>query len=171
MFDSHNRPSQRKTIAASAALVTMAAFLAAPAVAATTPGIPCPEANEATLLVQIEELTAVVVNHDIVITATTTGVPLEDINVATSATVLAPLAAAAIRDAFLEVDSAKLESPALTTAKTKLRAPMAGTDSKVESSTDERTEVKPASGMNTKLPGISDEEFSRYKKQMYRRDI
>jgi hypothetical protein len=171
MFDSRKRPNQRKTIAASAALVTMAAILAAPAVAATTPGISCPETNEANLHVQVEALTAVPVNHEIMLIPTSTRTPLEEINVATSATVLAPLAEAAIRDAFQGVDSAKLESPAITAAKTKLTAPMAGTDSKVEASTEKRPEVAPVSGMNTKLPGISDDEFSRYKKQMYRRDI
>jgi hypothetical protein len=168
MFDSRKRLNQRKTIAASAALVTMAAFLAAPAVAATTPRIHCPETDEATLQVQIEELTAVLVNNEISLITRTA---LEEINVATSATVLAPLAEAAIRDAFLGIDSAKLESPAITTAKTRVSAPMAGTDSKVESSTEIRPEVAPVSGMNTKLPGISDDEFARYKKQMYRRDI
>ncbi len=47
---------------------------------------------------------------------------------------------------------------------------MAGTEAKPEPATDNEGAV-PDSGMNTQLPGVSDEDFLRYKKQMYRRDI
>ena len=70
------------------------------------------------------------------------------------ASLLAPRAAAAIREAF----------------KLSHTPPMAGTDAKPESANDDESTV-PDSGMNTELPGVSDEDFARYKKQMYRRDI
>jgi hypothetical protein len=46
---------------------------------------------------------------------------------------------------------------------------MAGTKPKAETTETEGDES--VSGMNTKLPGISDDAMLRYKKQMFRRDI
>jgi hypothetical protein len=48
---------------------------------------------------------------------------------------------------------------------------MAGTDAKPVSAPEDDETTVPDSGMNTKLPGVSEEDFLRYKKQMYRRDI
>jgi hypothetical protein len=82
---------------------------------------------------------------------------------------LAPRAEAAIRDAFEESDRFSIDSPDVNASRAVLAPPMAGMDSKADTTDDNGEE--PVSGMNTKLPGVSDDLSSRYKKQMFRRDI
>jgi hypothetical protein len=82
---------------------------------------------------------------------------------------LAPRAEEAIREAFKEVDSATLHSSDTDLSDAALTPPMAGAESKAETVEAENKGV--VSGMNTKLPGVSDDAMSRYKKQMFRRDI
>ena len=79
-------------------------------------------------------------------------VPVSDIESVSSASLLAPRAEAAIRDAFEDSDLSAELPPSETTVKSD-------------------TQVFPIREMNTKLPGISDVASSRYKKQMFRRDI
>ncbi len=159
MFDRRRKPKQQNTFAASAALIVLAGICAAPALAATSTRIDCPDqATKATLDVPVHILTTELVSNSIPAEAHAndkTIVELEDIETASSNSLLAPRAAAAIRDAF------RLSNT----------PPMAGTDSKPEPVTDDDKSVLPESGLNTELPGVSDEDFSRYKKQMYRRDI
>ncbi|MCJ7590385.1 MAG: hypothetical protein MUO51_03435 [Woeseiaceae bacterium] len=94
---------------------------------------------------------------------------------ASSMSLLAPRAEAAIREAFNEGDSAA-NSPASNLTKATLAPPMAGTAAKpIATSSDDddnsNTSVGPVLEMNARLPGVSDDTLSRYKKQMYRRDI
>jgi len=161
MADRHSTPKQHKTFAANAALFVVAAMFAAPALATTKSQVPCSDATAADLETPVQVLITEVVNHDI---------PVSSINTDTSTSILAPRAEAAIRNAFEESDIASSDTSGLDLTNALLAPPMAGTDTKTESTDDEK-QPEPESGMNTKLPGVSDDDSSRYKKQMYRRDI
>ncbi len=158
MFDRRSKPKQQNTFAASATLIVLAGFCTAPALAATSARIGCPEeATKATLDVPVHILTTELVSHSDPAEPNADDeaiAEIVEIEIAASSSLLAPRAAAAIRDAF----------------KMSHTPPMAGADAKPEPATDDEGTV-PDSGMNTELPGVSDEDFSRYKKQMYRRDI
>jgi hypothetical protein len=159
MFDRRRKPKQQNTFAASAALVVLAGICAAPALAASSTRIDCPEeATKATLDVPAHILSTELVSNSIPAEPNAkdqTFAELDEIKTAAPKSLLAPRAAAAIRDVF----------------KLSHTPPMAGTDAKPEAATDDDTRTLPESGMNTGLPGVSDEDFSRHKKQMYRRDI
>lgn len=170
MADRHTLPKRQKTFAANAAFFVMAAIFAVPALAATSSRIPCSEADVATLNVPVNTLITTIVSHDFPAIATMDDAARDEIETVSSASLLAPRAEAAIRDAFKEIDSAAIEPSDAELAKAVLRRSMAGTDSTVET-TDDDDRQEPVSGMNTKLPGISDDASSRYKKQMFRRDI
>ncbi len=163
MFDRRSKPYQQNTFAAGAALLVMAGFFAAPALAATSAQIPCPDATEATLDVPVHVLVAEFVNQNVPAASITDDEAIAAIEITASYSLLAPRAEAAIRNAF---DSSNAEVTGVAHT-----PPMAGTDAKSEpaSHDDERAETDPV--MNTRLPGISDDDFLRYKKQMYRRDI
>ena len=165
---SRQSPHQR-TLAASAALFVLAAIFAAPALAATSSRIPCSEAVEATLNVAVNTLITETVGHNSPAPSIIDETGLDESSVISSASLLAPRAEEAIREAFEEIDSAELGSSNTALPDAKLRLPIVGTESKAESTQTDDKEV--VSGMNTKLPGISDEDMTRYKKQMFRRDI
>ncbi len=170
MVDRQVPPNQRKTIAAKTAFIALAAIIAAPGLAATSSRIPCSEAVEATLNVTDTALIIASVSHDSPAPSIDNDTPVEEIAVVSSTSLLGPRAEAAIRDAFSESDSASIDSSDAALSRAMLTPPMAGTESKPQTTTDEDGE-EPVSGMNTKLPGISDDALSRYKKQMFRRDI
>ncbi len=160
MADRRNQPQQQTSLAASAAFFLMSVAIGAPAIAASAKQNPCPgEALVADLEVPVEALVSQFVNNDIPDPATS---------------LLAPLAEAAIREAFDEQDNVIVRG---TTNLTKATAapPMAGTESNVMKSLpnedDNGIPAEHVPDMNTRLPGVSDEALSRYKKQMYRRDI
>lgn len=159
MFDRRSKPIHQNTFTASAALIVLAGIFTAPALAATSTRIDCPEeATKATLDVPVHILTTELVSNNIPTEPSAddkTIAELDEIETASSNSLLAPQAAAAIRDAF----------------KLSHTPPMAGTAAKPEPATDDDKSTLPDSGMNTELPGVSDEDFLRYKKQMYRRDI
>ena len=158
MFDRRSKPKQQNTFVAIAALVVLAGIWTPPALAATSARIDCPEeATRATLDVPADSLTTELVSHSDSAAPNADDeaiAEIDEIETASSTSLLAPRAAAAIRDAF----------------KSSHTPPMAGTEAKPEPATDNENAV-PDSGMNTQLPGVSDEDFLRYKKQMYRRDI
>jgi hypothetical protein len=141
MVNLRKTPNQQNTFAASAALLVLAGISAAPALAATASQINCPIASVATLDVPFQGCNVPAVVEDEAI---------EEIEFTSSESLLAPRAEAAIRNAF----------KAGTEAKTKTLS---------ADENDKRTEADAT--MSTKLPGISDADFARYKKQMYRRDI
>ncbi len=154
MANRHNTPYQLKTVA----LSLMAAIFCAPALAATSSRIPCNEVAVANLEIPVRSLVTQLTSND---------VP------ASSTSLLVPRAEAAIREAFKEGDSA-LESPATNLTKATLAPPMAGTEAKpiaTSGDDDDNSSVGPVREMNARLPGVSDDTLSRYKKQMYRRDI
>ena len=151
MFVSRNKALQRGNFAASAALLVLLGTLATPALAATTVQLPCPTTTAAaTLNVQVDQLAATLVSLNTTAEAETD--ETNDSDISTSQHLLAPLAEAAIKDAFERSEAV------VTTAKPDV-------------ATEDHKEANSDSGMNTRLPGISDTDFSRYKKQMYRRDI
>ena len=151
MFDRRSKPKHRNTFAANATLFVLAGICAAPALAATSARVDCPEeATRATLDVPVHILTTELVSNNIPAEPNT-----DDKTTASPTSLLAPRAAAAIRDVF----------------KLSHTPPMAGTDAKPEPATDDDKSTLLDPGVSTKLPGVSDEDFSRYKKHMYRRDI
>ncbi len=162
-------PTQKTTPAMNAVLVALVAICSAPALAATTSRIPCSEAVEATLTVLVDDLIAEVVSHDLPAPSINDARSIDEIEVVSSTSLLAPRAEAAIRDAFDESDRISIDSSDANLSRFVLTPPMAGKKSAVE--TTDKVVEGPASGMNTKLPGISDDDLSRYRKQMYRRDI
>ena len=161
-------PDRQKTFAADAAFFVMIAIFTTPALASTAIQIPCTDAPDATLEVPAEALVAKVVNHNIPISNVISD---DEFKIASSESLLVPRAAAAVRDAFEEIDRTDSDVADTMLTNAVLTPPMAGTDSKADSDGDSDAGSQPDSGMNTKLPGISDDDFSRYKKQMYRRDI
>ena len=143
MFGRRNKPDQRNNFAAGAAFFVMAGICTAPALAATSARIDCPEeATKATLDVPAHLLITNLVSHDKVETAP-------------ASSLLVPRASAAIRNAFISSHT----------------PPLVGADAKSVSASEDDESALPDSQMTTELPGVSDEEFARYKKQMYRRDI
>lgn len=168
MADRQLTPNLGKTLAGKAGLFVVAAIFTVPALAATGSRIPCSEAVEATLTVSDKVLITEAVSHDLPAPEIEDDTSINEIETISSSSLLAPRAEAAIRDAFEEIDSSSQES-ATDLSKTALTPPIAGTTTEVETAR-EKSEG-PARGMNTKLPGISDDALLRYKKQMYRRDI
>jgi hypothetical protein len=168
MADRQSLPERQNPYVANAALAVIAAIFTVPALASTATQIPCPEVSEATLEVPAEALVAKVVSHNIPASEI---ISSEEIKVISSKSLLVPRAAAAARDAFEETDRADSDVVDATLTNAVLTPPMAGTKSKQDSVRDSDAGPESDSGMNTKLPGISDDNSSRYKKQMYRRDI
>lgn len=164
MFDRRNPSVPQNTFAAAAALLLVSGILASPAIAATSSLFACKEATQATLHVHANELTTVVVSSTVTETSAEKTSLLQDVALTSPKNLLAPRAEAAIRDAFQE-------SEALLVVKAPMTAPMAGTKAQTETVTEEDEPEKSDLSMNTKLPGISDDDMVRYKKQMYRRDI
>ena len=164
MFDRRKSSETQNTFAAAAALLVVSGVLASPAIAATSSLLPCKEATQATLHVHSNELTTTVVSRTAAETSVGKTSLLENVAMSSSENLLAPRAEAAIRDAFQE-------SEALVVVNSAITAPMAGTKTQTETVTEEDEPVKSDLSMNTKLPGISDDDMLRYKKQMYRRDI
>jgi hypothetical protein len=143
MFGRRYDHKQRNTFAAGAAFFVIAGFCTAPALAATTSQMDCrEEATKATLEVPVRLLATNLVSHD-------------KIETTPPGNLLAPRASAAIRNAFMSSHT----------------PPMAGTDAKPVSASEDDESTVPDSGMNTELPGVSDSDLVRFKKQMYRRDI
>ena len=150
MFGRRYKTNQRNTFASGTAFFVLAGICTAPALAATSSQIDCPdEATKASLNVPAHLLATELVNHSV------PGAETDEVVVTPSSSLLAPQAAAAIRNAFISSHT----------------PPMAGTDAKPVSAPENDETTVPDPGMNTELPGVSEEEFLRYKKQMYRRDI
>lgn len=169
-------PKQQRTFAANAAFLVTAAVLSAPAFAATSRSIPCDDIPEATLEVPAKALVAEAISHDMPVAATLASVPgdvVGNIESIPSASLLAPRAEAAIRDAFEDSEAvSELQSSEDTEfSDSILTGPVVGTKSKSHTTVNSDSGTLPVGEMNTKLPGVSDVASSRYKKQMFRRDI
>jgi hypothetical protein len=160
MADRRTQPRQQTSFAVTAAVfLATAIIISAPTLAASDRHMPCADnAQAADLEVPVQALVAQLVNNDIP---------------SPSTSILAPLAEAAIREAFGDKEG-EIKLPAADLARATVAPPMAGTDSNSvapSNDADNNDSLVPAPDMNTRLPGVSDEALSRYKKQMYRRDI
>lgn len=87
------------------------------------------------------------------------------------AMLLAPRAEAAIREAFEVTQSAAENSPDEESAQTVATSPMAKTKSAADATDINESQTEAPLGMNTRLPGVSEEDLLLYKKQMFRKDI
>jgi len=159
MADRRIQPQQQSSIVASATFFLVLAMVG-PALAASDRQFPCPnEALAADLEVPVQALVTHLAANDIS---------------GPSSSLLAPLAEAAIREAFNEVDT-PAEQPVVNLMKAAVSPSLAESEANPVVSPTEDDGTSSAGGpvpdINTRLPGVSDEAFSRYKKQMYRRDI
>jgi hypothetical protein len=100
-------------------------------------------------------------------------VPEDDIEAVSSASLLAPQAEAAIRDAFKDsANVSELQSSKDTESSDSISTrPVAGAKYNSHTTVNSDDGTMPIREMNTKLPGVSDVASSSYKKQMFRRDI
>ena len=147
-----------------AAALLFGVFLAGPVSAANSVHSHCSEAGAANLHIQITDLVATPVSH-----TATDEAEADPMAVDSPDNLLTPRAEAAIRDAFGDENSK--EKIRADLVKAALAAPVAGTKLKAVTKAEKEQNVVPEQSMNTKLPGVSDDDLSRYKKQMYRRDI
>lgn len=142
------RPTERKqgTIAAVAASLVLTALVAtlsaAPALAAPALESLCDKTHNATLEVSEIQLTATPVSHDTVETDSAAKV-----DVLSADHLLKPRVEATIREVF------------------------ADSDDETKAAEDVQTEADDPVIMNTRVPGVSDDELARFKRQMYRKDI
>ena len=138
------RPTDRKqgNLAALAVSVVLATGFVTSANGAPVHDTLCSETHDATLEVSRIELTASLVNHE-----------MEDQDTADKVDTLAadhllrPRAVATIREVFADGDDEAEQSEAA------------------------QTDADEAVIMNTRVPGYSDDELMRFKRQMYRKDI
>jgi hypothetical protein len=172
LLDEYVRTYKRNTVALSTVFVVLAVIFSAPALASNISLIPCSKPASAALNVPTNVLAARVVNHDSPSSTIDNDTASVKVDVRSASGLLAPRAEAAIRHAFESSEMAVTDSSSAVPARLLRTPPMAGTDSKSEPpAADEDSHTDQESGMNTKLPGISDDDLVRYKKQMYRRDI
>lgn len=162
MAERRYSPKQPKSFAADAAIFLTAALFSLPALASSSTQIPCPLTDQATLEVSTDELVATKVSHDVSYVAPGKGSVTRTSDIVNPMSLLAPRAEAAIREAFRDSDT--------VATKTLITPPMAGTAPELAES-DEDAKIETPSGMTTRLPGVSDDDLSRFKKQMFRRDI
>jgi hypothetical protein len=158
MTDRRTQPQQQSSIVATAAFF-LVIVMADPALAASGKQLPCP--ND----VLVSDL-------EFSVQALVTDLASNDIS-GPSTSLLAPLAEAAIREAFDESDSA-LKLPETNFIKAAVSPSLAEAEVNPAVSPDNEKSTSnagPVPDMNTRLPGVSDGALSRYRKQMYRRDI
>lgn len=162
-------PKQPGSFAANAAILLTAAFFSLPAVASSSTPIPCPKSEQPNLKVSTDALAATTVSHDIsYVTPSQNAVPKQSENI-NPASLLAPRAEAAIREAFGESEQSPTVAPVIELIKT-VTPPMADGETQLDEFEEDAT-IETPSGMTTRLPGVSDDDLSRFKKQMFRRDI
>ncbi len=147
-----------------AVALAVGVLLAGPVNAANSVYSHCSEAGQANLHIQVSALVARPVSHSAAERTST-----DPLSIDAASSLLAPRAEAAIRDAFSDEDSK--EAIRTNLIKAALAAPVAGTKMKAVTKPDKEQTDVPNQSMNAKLPGVSDDDLSRYKKQMYRRDI
>jgi len=138
------RPTERKQgiLAVYAASLVLAAWFAGPAYGAAAHDTRCNQTHDATLEVSESELTATLINHEI-----EDQDAADKVDVQSADQLLRPRAAATIREVFGD------------------------SDDEAEQSEAAETESDDAVIMNTRVPGFSDDELARFKRQMYRKDI
>lgn len=174
MFGRQTKPAEKHLSVSYPMVVLLIGAFSAPAFATNIDNLPCETSTKKVSLdVKLDELIAVETSHEISVVTITKEDTLKKVSLTPSNRLLAPQAEAAIRDAFADSESTPQQSELdETTAQptSSIHLPMADTDATPKTDEEEVTPV-PESGMTTKLPGISDDDYQRYKKQMYRRDI
>lgn len=138
------RPTERKqgNLAALAVSVVLATGFVTSANGAPVHGKLCSETHDATLEVSEIELIASLVNHEMESQNAT-----DKVDTLAADHLLRPRAAATIREVFADGDDEAEQSEAA------------------------QTEADETVIMNTRVPGYSDDELTRFKRQMYRKDI
>jgi len=142
------RPTGRKqgniaAVAASLLLTALVATLsAAPTFAAPAYEALCNKTHDATLDVSENELTATPVSHDVVEPDSA-----DRVDVLSADHLLKPRVEATVREVFVDSDDEAEPAEAVP------------------------TEADDPVIMNTRVPGVSDDELARFKRQMYRKDI
>ena len=161
-------PKHPKSFAANAAIFLSAALISLPALGSNSTPIPCPLSDQATLDVSPDELVATAVSHDVSYAAP--GRASAKTDTSNPVSLLAPRAEAAIREAFQQGESAPAGTRVSELLRTVVTTQLESTDSDVNAP-EEDAKIETPSGMTTRLPGVSDDDLSRFKKQMFRRDI
>lgn len=136
-------PGHRQgNIAASTACLVLAALIAGPALAAPAHDALCDKSHDATLDVSENQLTATAVSHDVEQEASA-----DNVDILSDDHLLKSSVEAIVREAFADdEDDAELAEALQTDA-----------DDPVI--------------LNTRVPGVSDDELARFKRQMFRKDI
>ena len=163
-------PKQPKSFAADAAIFLTAALFSLPALASNSTPIPCPLSEQATLEVLPDELVASTVSHDVSYVVAGKPPAAKSSDIANPVSLLAPRAEAAIREAFRDGETDAARTTVSELIRTVITTPMAGTEADIDAP-EADAKIETPSGMTTRLPGVSDDELSRFKKQMFRRDI
>ena len=136
-------PGQRQgNTAGITACLVLAAWIASPALAAPAYETLCEKTHNATLDIARNELTASPVSHDVEPEASA-----DKVEVLSADHLLKPSVEAIVREAFADSDD---EDDASDTVQTEAEDPVI---------------------MNTRVPGFSDDQLARFKRQMYRKDI
>lgn len=136
-------PNQGNRFTACAAFLVLAAWHAGPASASANSASLCDDVAKLEFEVPVEQLQANVVSHEI--DAKGSEKSVIEIEVISPSHYLAPRVEAALRKVF--------------------------EDSTTSLTDGDRPTTNAAPVMNTRVPGVSDEELGRYKRQMYRTDI
>ena len=170
MAERRYSPKQPKSFAADAAIFLSAALFSLPALASNSTPIPCPLSVQATLKVSPDELVATTVSHDVSYVVAGKAPAAKSQDIANPVSLLAPRAEAAIREAFRDGETAPAHTRVSEQITTIVTTPMAGTEAEIDAS-EKDAKIETPSGMTTRLPGVSDDDLSRFKKQMFRRDI
>jgi hypothetical protein len=138
------RPTERKTfnLAALAASLALATGFVTAAFAAPSHEPPCSKSRGATLEVSENELSITLVNHEIEVQQAA-----DKVDTLSANHLLRPRAAATIREVF------------------------ADSDDDTEQPEAQQSDVDDTVIMNTRVPGFSDDELARFKRQMLRKDI
>lgn len=171
MTDRHSRPCTAKSLVAKAAVFASAVLLGAPALASNISDKDCPKSEQATLSVAVTELNANTVSHDVALIPEVKTEAFHSLDPVHKTGLLVPRAEAAIREAFDESEPLATEAVDVDLIKTVLRAPMAGTESESESGVATDVSHEPQPEMKTQLPGVTENDLSNFKKEMFRRDI
>ncbi len=148
-------PRQSIIVAAGAALSLLLVWHASPATAASNPQVDCADVADATLDLPIHELKLVPVNHDIDARGPDDPDASDRSDTLSESHALVPRVKAVLRAVF------KDSNPPVAEA-----TPAAADISKPDDADSDKLP-----GMNTRVPGVSDDELARYKRHMYRTDI
>ena len=146
MTGRQSMPGQGRYFAAAAAIALVVALHAGPAVAASSTPVKCDDIADITLDIAASDLKAHIVSHEIDAKGVENEKSVDESDALSSTHYLAPRVEAVLRKVFKK-----------DTATPVADRPIADSDKQPE--------------MNTRIPGISDDELARHKRQMYRKDI